>query len=89
MMSPVPIEDQAKLLDEVLNVVKVQAHLMKKCLVSGNPKNDERKLINNAWLLFQENNKLMDGLKHCSNMLAELRTSALTPKNYYELCKLA
>ena len=33
MMSPVPIEDQAKLLDEVLNVVKVQAHLMKKCLV--------------------------------------------------------
>ncbi|CAO3591925.1 unnamed protein product [Absidia cylindrospora] len=32
-----------------------------------------------------ENNKLMDGLKHCSNMLAELRTSALTPKTYYEL----
>ncbi|KAI8988091.1 vacuolar protein sorting-associated protein 35 [Mycotypha africana] len=63
-MSPAPSEDQAKLLDEVLNVVKVQAHLMKKCL---------------------ENNKLMDGLKHCSNMLAELRTSALTPKNYYEL----
>ncbi|KAF7724284.1 Vacuolar protein sorting-associated protein 35 [Apophysomyces ossiformis] len=62
--SPAPIEDQAKLLDEVLNVVKVQAHQMKKCL---------------------ENNKLMDGLKHCSNMLAELRTSALTPKNYYEL----
>ncbi|KAI8339843.1 vacuolar protein sorting-associated protein 35 [Blakeslea trispora] len=64
LMSPAPVEDQAKLLDEVLNVVKVQAHLMKKCL---------------------ENNKLMDGLKHCSNMLAELRTSALTPKNYYEL----
>ncbi|CAO3655179.1 unnamed protein product [Mucor hiemalis] len=64
LSSPVPLEDQGKLLDEVLNVVKVQAHLMKKCL---------------------ENNKLMDGLKHCSNMLAELRTSALTPKNYYEL----
>ncbi|CAO3644169.1 unnamed protein product [Cunninghamella echinulata] len=32
-----------------------------------------------------ENNKLMDGLKHCSNMLAELRTSSLTPKTYYEL----
>lgn len=32
--SPAPIEDQAKLLDEVLNIVKVQAHLMKKCLVS-------------------------------------------------------
>jgi hypothetical protein len=31
--SPAPIEDQAKLLDEILNVVKVQSHLMKKCLV--------------------------------------------------------
>ncbi|KAI9015777.1 vacuolar protein sorting-associated protein 35 [Phycomyces nitens] len=62
--SPAPAEDQARLLDEVLNVVKLQAHQMKKCL---------------------ENNKLMEGLKHCSNMLAELRTSALTPKTYYEL----
>ncbi|KAI9278650.1 vacuolar protein sorting-associated protein 35 [Phascolomyces articulosus] len=62
--TPAPAEDQAKLLDEVLNVVKIQAHQMKKCL---------------------DNNKLMDGLKHCSNMLSELRTSALTPKNYYEL----
>ncbi|KAI9208650.1 vacuolar protein sorting-associated protein 35 [Polychytrium aggregatum] len=32
-----------------------------------------------------ENNKLMDALKHCSTMLTELRTSALTPKSYYEL----
>lgn len=29
----------------------------------------------------------MDGLKHCSTMLSELRTSSLTPKNYYELCE--
>lgn len=29
----------------------------------------------------------MDGLKHCSTMLSELRNSSLTPKNYYELCK--
>ncbi|KAH8551312.1 vacuolar protein sorting-associated protein 35 [Umbelopsis sp. PMI_123] len=64
MNGPAPAEDQAKLLEEALNVVKVQAHHMKKCL---------------------DNNKLMDGLKHCSTMLAELRTSALTPKNYYEL----
>lgn len=34
LSSPAPIEDQAKLLDEVLNIVKVQAHLMKKCLVN-------------------------------------------------------
>ncbi|KAJ1945754.1 retromer complex subunit Vps35 [Kickxella alabastrina] len=32
-----------------------------------------------------DNDRLMDGLKHCSTMLNELRTSALTPKNYYEL----
>ncbi|KAI8335437.1 vacuolar protein sorting-associated protein 35 [Chlamydoabsidia padenii] len=64
MNSPAPMEDQAKLLDEVLHVVRIQAHQMNNCL---------------------ENNKLMDGLKHCSNMLAELRTSALTPKTYYEL----
>ena len=30
----------------------------------------------------------MDGLKHASNMLSELRTSMLSPKNYYELCIL-
>ncbi|EDO45995.1 predicted protein [Nematostella vectensis] len=29
--------------------------------------------------------KLMDGLKHASNMLSELRTSLLSPKSYYEL----
>ncbi|KAG9290512.1 hypothetical protein G9A89_002487 [Geosiphon pyriformis] len=62
--TPVSLEDQAKLLEEALSVVKVQAFQMKRCI---------------------DNNKLMDGLKHCSTMLAELRTSALTPKHYYEL----
>jgi hypothetical protein len=28
----------------------------------------------------------MDGLKSASLMLAELRTSSLSPKQYYELC---
>lgn len=32
--------------------------------------------------------RLMDGLKHASNMLGELRTSFLSPKTYYELCIL-
>ncbi|KAI9362538.1 vacuolar protein sorting-associated protein 35, partial [Zopfochytrium polystomum] len=32
-----------------------------------------------------DSNKLMDALKHGSTMLSELRTSSLTPKNYYEL----
>jgi vacuolar protein sorting-associated protein 35 len=34
-----------------------------------------------------DNVKLMDGLKHASTMLSELRTSSLGPKQYYELCK--
>lgn len=33
-----------------------------------------------------DKNKLMEALKHASAMLAELRTSLLSPKNYYELC---
>ena len=61
-----PLEDQDKLLDEALSVVKVQALQMKRCL-------DKR--------------KLMDALKHASTMLGELRTSLLSPKSYYELCK--
>jgi len=30
----------------------------------------------------------MDGLKSASAMLGELRTSSLSPKQYYELCTL-
>jgi vacuolar protein sorting-associated protein 35 len=32
-----------------------------------------------------DNNQLMDALKHASTMLLELRTSLLSPRNYYEL----
>ncbi|KAK2560699.1 Vacuolar protein sorting-associated protein 35 [Acropora cervicornis] len=60
-------EDQEKLLDEAIQVVKSQSFQMKRCLDKG---------------------KLMDGLKHASNMLSELRTSMLSPKSYYELCIL-
>lgn len=35
----------------------------------------------------QELDQLMDGLKSASLMLAELRTSSLSPKQYYELCE--
>ena len=44
-----------------------------------------------SWLWsvsLQDKGKLMDGLKHASNMLSELRTSMLSPKSYYELCIL-
>lgn len=30
---------------------------------------------------------LMDALKSASTMIAELRTSSLSPKQYYELCE--
>lgn len=39
--------------------------------------------------VLQDKNKLMDALKHASNMLGELRTSMLSPKSYYELCILS
>ena len=57
-------DEQEKLLDEALGIVKVQAFQMKRCLDKA---------------------KLMDGLKHASTMLGELRTSLLSPKSYYEL----
>eukprot|EP00833_Pecoramyces_ruminatium_P004411 jgi/Orpsp1_1/1178443/evm.model.c7180000065308.1 len=59
-----PMEDQQKVLNEALKIVKYEAYNMRKSL---------------------ESDKLMDALKHCSDMLSELRTSFLTPKNYYEL----
>lgn len=31
--------------------------------------------------------QVMDALKSASTMLSELRTSSLSPKNYYELCR--
>ncbi|RUS77064.1 hypothetical protein EGW08_015176 [Elysia chlorotica] len=62
-----PQEEQEKLLEEALNVVKTQAFQMKRCLDKG---------------------RLMDGLKHASTMLGELRTSLLSPKSYYE-CYMA
>jgi vacuolar protein sorting-associated protein 35 len=60
-----PPDEQDKLLDEALGIVKMQAFQMKRCLDKG---------------------RLMDGLKHASTMLGELRTSMLSPKSYYELC---
>ena len=35
----------------------------------------------------KELDQLMDALKSASLMLAELRTSSLSPKQYYELCE--
>ncbi|TPX55916.1 hypothetical protein PhCBS80983_g04928 [Powellomyces hirtus] len=46
---------------------------------------DQGKILDEAVGVVKDAHKLMDALKHCSTMLAELRTSSLTPKNYYEL----
>ena len=53
-ISPQSMDDQEKLLEEALNIVKTQAYQMKRCLDKG---------------------KLMDGLKHASNMLSKLTDS--------------
>lgn len=64
----------------------------------GSPNGEQEKLLDEAMgavrtQAFQmkrclDKSRLMDGLKHASNMLGELRTSSLTPKMYYELCIL-
>ena len=64
----------------------------------GSPNEEQEKLLDEAMgavraQAFQmkrclDKGRLMDGLKHASNMLGELRTSVLTPKMYYELCIL-
>ena len=59
-------EDQDKLLDDHIQIVKQQAFYMKKSL---------------------DLNNLKDALKHSSTMLAELKTSLLSPRNYFNLCK--
>ena len=58
MASPthVNLDDQEKLLDEALNIVKMQSFQMKRCL---------------------DKSKLMDGLKHASNMLGNFIFSLL------------
>lgn len=35
----------------------------------------------------QDADQLMEGLKSAQTMLSELRTSSLSPKNYYTLCE--
>lgn len=42
--------------------------------------------LTNTIYVSQELDQLMDALKSASLMLAELRTSSLSPKQYYELC---
>ncbi len=96
-------DDQEKLLEEALNQVKAQSFQMKRCLVSSRlnttPMSTVIHFFHVCIIPFahsekslrtpnqQDDGKLIDGLKHASTMLGELRTSLLSPKSYYELCK--
>jgi vacuolar protein sorting-associated protein 35 len=57
-------EDQEKILDDHIQVVREQAFHMKKSL---------------------DQNNLRDALKFSSTMLGELKTSKLSPRNYFNL----
>ena len=59
-------EDQGRILEEHIQIVRQQAFFMKKSL---------------------DTNNLRDALKHSSTMLEELKTSKLSPRNYFNLCK--
>jgi vacuolar protein sorting-associated protein 35 len=63
-----PPEEQARLLEEALGVVRAHAASMRRCI---------------------DKLQILDSLKHASMMLGELRSSALGPKHYYELCTYA
>jgi vacuolar protein sorting-associated protein 35 len=78
-----PPGEEGKLLSEALNTVKIQVQQMKRYLVRISlfcHVNLNRKYL-------KELDQLMDALKSASLMLAELRTSSLSPKQYYELCQ--
>jgi vacuolar protein sorting-associated protein 35 len=90
------------MLSEALNTVKIQVQQMKRYLVCAPltfpsklfssrsvqwPKaHIPRDSAFLALFCSQELDQLMDALKSASLMLAELRTSSLSPKQYYELC---
>ena len=62
----VEAEDQERILDDHIQVVREQAFHMKKSL---------------------DQNNLRDALKFSSTMLGEMKTSRLSPRNYFNLCK--
>lgn len=59
-------EDQDRILEDHIQVVREQAFQMKKSL---------------------DQNNLRDALKFSSTMLGEMKTSKLSPRNYFNLCK--
>ncbi|KAJ1914061.1 retromer complex subunit Vps35 [Mycoemilia scoparia] len=85
-------EEQFKLLEDALQVVRTHGAKMRQCL---DPRNthyqhhhqQQRDATPGSTSTINNNrdSHILDAIKHCSAMLGELRTSALTPKSYYEL----
>ncbi|RHZ74437.1 hypothetical protein CDV55_106910 [Aspergillus turcosus] len=79
MASPVtPPEDQSRLLEEALGVVRQQSHLMRKCLETPGKLMDALKCGVQI---------MLTAIVNCSRstLVSELRTPSLGPKQYYEL----
>lgn len=90
-MAAVPAPEEGKLLSEALNTVKIQVQHMKRYLVrflarNSLPSGSKSTNTKTYDHFIQELDQLMDAIKSASLMLAELRTSSLSPKQYYELC---
>ena len=66
-----------------LAAVKSQLGVMRRCLVRTCQMN--RALQGSNTCTKQDSDQLMDALKAASTMLSELRSSSLSPKQYYEL----
>ena len=87
--------EEGKLLSEALSTVKIQVQQMKRHLVRhplhplfiSTARCVQKILAYPCFSSMQELDQLMDALKSASLMLAELRTSSLSPKQYYELCE--
>lgn len=87
--SVISIADDHKLLQEALATVHTQTGQLRRCLVSLLPSLPLDPLSMSPLTLTRRNqdaDQIMDALKAASTMLAELRTSSLSPKQYYELC---
>lgn len=76
-------------LQEALGNVSVQTAQLRRCLVSSLL---FLLAVIQKWghadlaVVLQDADEIMNALKAASTMLAELRTSSLSPKQYYELC---
>jgi vacuolar protein sorting-associated protein 35 len=86
---PPPVEE-GKALGEALATVKIQVQQMKRNLVRIHRFSyccAFNHVTHTCVRAFQQElDQLMDALKSASLMLSELRTSSLSPKQYYELC---